>query len=216
MLNTQDDETGRGMDDRQLRDELVTLFFAGFETTARSLTWGWYLLDQHPEALEGIASEAASVLSGRHPTHADQENLTFTRQVIDETLRLYPPTALLARQPLEEDEIGGYRIPANAMITLVPWIVHRHTDFWSEPEKFDPGRFATEASAERPKYAYIPFASGPRVCLGNSFALMEMVYAFAMAAERFRFERVGEGPIKAEFVGTSRPVQPLMMRISHR
>ena len=216
MLKAQDEETGRGMDERQLRDEVVTLFFAGFETTARSLTWGWYLLDRHPEALEKIAAEADAALSGRRPTHADLEKLTYTRQVVDEILRLYPPTALLARQTVEEDEIGGYSIPANAMITLVPWIVHRHTDFWSEPEKFDPGRFTAEASAERPKYAYIPFASGPRVCLGNSFALMEMVYAFAMAAERFRFERVGDGPIKAEFTGTSRPTQPLMMHVTSR
>ena len=216
MLKAQDEETGRGMDDRQLRDEVVTLFFAGFETTARSLTWGWYLLDQHPEVLEQIAVEADAVLSGRHPTHTDLEQLTFTRQVVDETLRLYPPTALLARQTIEEDEIGGYSIPANGMITLVPWIVHRHTDFWTEPEKFDPQRFTPEASAERPKFAYIPFAAGPRVCIGNSFALMEMVYAFAMAAQRFRFERDGDRPIGAEFSGTTRPTRPLMMRISPR
>lgn len=216
MLKAQDEETGRGMDDRQLRDEVVTLFFAGFETTARSLTWGWYLLDQHPEVLEQIAVEADAVLSGHHLTHTDLEQLTFTRQVVDETLRLYPPTALLARQTIEEDEIGGYSIPANGMITLVPWIVHRHTDFWTEPEKFDPQRFTPEASAELPKFAYIPFAAGPRVCIGNSFALMEMVYAFSMAAQRFRFERDGDEPIGAEFSGTTRPTRPLMMRISPR
>lgn len=216
MLKVQDDETGRSMNDRQLRDELITLFFAGFETTARTLTWGWYLLDQYPSALEGIAAEAGTVLSGRLPAHDDLNQLTYTRQVIDETLRLYPPTALLARQTVDADEIGGYLLPANAMITLVPWIVHRHTDFWSEPEKFNPKRFTPEASAERPKYAYIPFAAGPRVCLGNSFALMEMIYTFAMAAERFRFERVGKEPIHAEFFGTSRPTQPLMMRIRPR
>jgi cytochrome P450 len=216
MLKAQDEETGRGMDDRQLRDELVTLFFAGFETTARSLTWGWYLLDRHPEVLERIAAEADTVLAGRHPTHADLGKLTYTRQVVDETLRLYPPTAMLARQTIDEDEIGGYPIPVRGMITLVPWIVHRHTDFWPEPEKFDPERFTAEASAKRPKYAYIPFAAGPRVCLGNSFALMEMVYAFAMAAERFRFERINDEPIKAEFSGATRPARPLMMRVTPR
>ncbi len=212
LLKAQDPESGHVMTDKMIRDEAVILFFAGFETTARSLTWGWYLLSQHPEALERMTAESDAVLSGRTPAGEDLEKLTFTRMLIDETLRLYPPTAVLARQNLEQDEIGGFPIPAGSMISLCPYVVHRYPAFWPDAERFDPQRFTPEASAARPKYAYIPFASGPRICLGNSFALMEMVYAFSMAAGRFRLERTGNEPIQATFAGTTRPAMPLIMK----
>jgi cytochrome P450 len=225
MLKVQDPETGQGMSDQQLRDEFITLFFAGFETTARTLTWGWYLLSKHPEILEKLRTEAEQVLGDGRPTgSADPstgsgrslERLTYTRMVIDETLRLYPPTAMLARQNLEADEIGGYTIPAMSLITLAPYVVHRSPEYWPDPERFDPERFSAENSAGRPKFAYIPFAAGPRVCIGNSFSLMEMVYTFAMAAKRFNLKQVTDEEIPAEFTGTTHPTKTLYMWVSQR
>jgi cytochrome P450 len=217
MLKVQDPETGQGMSDKQLRDEVITLFFAGFETTARTLTWGWYLLGQHPEVVEKLRAEAGHILTdGRPASSADMERLTYARMVVDESLRLYPPTAMLARQNIEADVIGGYTIPAMSLVALSPYVVHRYPAYWPEPERFDPERFSAENSAARPKSAYIPFAAGPRVCIGNSFALMEMVYTFAMAAARFDLKQVGDEEIPADFSGTTRPTESLYMQVSRR
>jgi cytochrome P450 len=216
LLQAQDEETGRRMDDKQLRDEVITLFFAGFETTARSLTWGWYLLTRHPRELAELEAEAGSVLTDGVPTDSDLSELAYTRMVVDETLRMYPPTALLARQNVEADEIGGYYIPPKAMIILVPYAVHRYPGIWEDPERFDPLRFTPEAVRERPKNAYIPFAAGPRVCLGNNFALQEMVLAFSMATARYHVEAVSDGEIPFEFAGTIRPTQPLRVTVKKR
>src|SRR5258706_2828229 len=217
MLKIQDSESGQGMSDQQLRDEVITLFFAGFETTARTLTWGWYLLNRHPEVMAKLAEEADRVLpNGRPVSSADLERLTYTRMVVDETLRLYPPTSLLARQNIEADVIGGYPIPPMSLISLSPYVVHRYPDYWPDPGRFDPERFTPEAAAARPKFAYIPFAAGPRVCIGNSFSLMEMVYAFAMVARRFNLKQVTDEIIPAEFAGTTHPTKPLYMQVSRR
>jgi cytochrome P450 len=218
MLKVVDSETGQGMSDQQLRDEVITLFFAGFETTARTLTWGWYLLGKHPEILEKLRAEADSVLGNgdRLPVKSDLERLTYARMVVDETLRIYPPTAVVARQNIEADEIGGYKIPAMSLVTLSPYVVHRYPEYWANPEHFDPERFSPENSAGRPKWAYIPFAAGPRVCIGNSFALMEMVYAFAMASQRFTVKHVTDEEIIATSKGTIRPMKPLYMQVSLR
>ena len=212
LLKAQDPESGHVMTDRMLRDEAVILFFAGFETTARSLTWAWYLLSRHADVMDLLTAESDELLGGRLPVSADLEKLTYTRMVIDETLRLYPPTAMLSRQNLEADEIGGYTLPAGSMLSLCPHVVHRYPDYWPDAERFDPQRFTPQAVAGRPKTAYIPFSAGPRICLGNNFALMEMVYAFAMAAGRFHMQRVGEEEIRATFVGTTRPAVPLVMK----
>ncbi|HTX89734.1 MAG TPA: cytochrome P450 [Anaerolineales bacterium] len=217
MLKVQDAETGQGMSDRQLRDEVITLFFAGFETTARTLTWAWYLLSKHPEVVEKIRSESDQVLKdGRPASSADLERLTYARMVVDETLRLYPPTAVLARQNIEADEIGGYTIPARSLITLSPYAVHRSPQSWPDPERFDPERFSAKNSAGRPKSAYIPFAAGPRVCLGNSFALMEMVYAVSMAAQRFDVRPLVDEEIRGVLGGTIRPEKPVDLLVSPR
>jgi cytochrome P450 len=210
LLKAQDGETGYKLSERQLRDEVATLFFAGFETTARSLTWGWYLLGQHPQIAARLAEEAQRELGGEGLP--DLSKLKYSRMVVDETLRLYPPTALLARQSVAADTIRGFTIPANAMIILVPYVVHRYPGIWEAPETFDPERFNEQAAA-RPKPAYIPFASGPRVCLGNSFALLEMVLTFSMAAARYRLTPTETGEIGAQFAGTIRPNRPLWMKI---
>lgn len=216
LLRAQDEETGERMDQQQLRDEVMTLYFAGFETTARSLTWAWYLLGRHPEVARKLEAEADAVLAGRAPTWEDLYRLTYTRQVVDEVLRLYPPTAMLARQNLADDVIGGYTVPAGSMIILVPYLVHRYPGVWENPEHFDPERFRPEAAEARPKAAYIPFASGPRVCLGNSFALLEMVLALAMTSARFRLDPITQAPITFSVAGTIRPDTPLRMRVVRR
>lgn len=211
------DENGQPMSDKQLRDEFITLFFAGFETTARTLTWGWYMLSKHPEVMHKLQDEADRVLvDGRPGSSADLDRLTYTRMVIDETLRLYPPTAMLARQNVEADEIGGYKIPAMSLITLSPYAVHRSSKYWPDPERFDPERFSAENAAGRPKAAYIPFAAGPRVCIGNSFSLLEMVYTFAMAVKRFDLKQVADEEIPAGYAGAIHPTKDLYMRVSLR
>ncbi len=212
LLKAQDPESGHQMTDKMLRDEAVILFFAGFETTARSLTWAWYLLSQHPDVMAQLTSESDSILGGRSPQSEDLDQLIYTRQVVDETLRLYPPTAVLARQNVGVDEIGGFTIPPKSLISLVVHVVHRYPAYWPDAERFDPRRFTPEASSERPKLAYIPFSTGPRICLGNNFALMEMVYTLAMAAARFHMQRVDQEEIKPNFVGTTRPERPLVMK----
>ena len=216
LLRARDEDTGQQMDEAQLRDEIVTLFFAGFETTARSLTWAWSLIARHPDVMARLQVEADQVLGGRLPTIPDLYELHYTRQVVDETLRLYPPTALLARQNSAGDEIGGYFIPAGSMIILVPYMVHRYPGIWTDPETFDPERFTPAAVDARPKSAYIPFASGPRVCLGNNFAMLEMVYALAMAAARYTVTAADNAPIPHEFGGTIRPARPLVVKVASR
>jgi cytochrome P450 len=210
LLKAQDNETGYQLSDQQLRDEVATLFFAGFETTARSLTWGWYLLSKNPQAAARLSAEAHSELG--NVAVIDIAKLKYSRMVVDETLRIYPPTALLARQNVEEDQIGDYTIPAGSMLVLVPYFVHRYPGIWDNPEVFDPERFGEQAAAH-PKSAYIPFASGPRVCLGNSFALMEMVLTFSMTAARFNLTPTQPGEINAEFAGTTRPDRALWMKV---
>lgn len=213
LLKAQDEDSGYQMSEQQLRDEVITLFFAGFETTARSLTWGWYLLGSHPQVYARLQDEARQVLGKRLPTVEDLYRLEYTRMVIDETLRLYPPTAMLARQNLEEDQIGGYSVPPGSLVILLPFAVHRYPGIWPEPERYDPERFSAETASQRPKSAYIPFASGPRVCLGNNFALMEMALAFSMISGRVYLRRVDQQPIAHEFVGTTRPTRPLEMLV---
>jgi len=220
LLRARDEETGAMLTDEELRDEAVTLFFAGFETTARSLTWAWYQITRHPEVQARLDAEALRVLGEgaalHSPTMEDLHALTYTHQVIDETLRIYPPTSLLARQALFDDTIGGYEVKSGAMIILVPHIVHRHPEIWPDPERFDPDRFLPENEAARPKSAYIPFASGPRVCIGNSFAMLEMLLAVAMASARYRIEAESDEEVPYEFGGTIRPVRPIRVRLHNR
>ena len=209
LLKAQDNETGYKLSDQQLRDEIATLFFAGFETTARSLSWGWYLLGRHPQSFSQLAEEARREIGDSLP---DISKLKYSRMVVDETLRLYPPTALLARQNVAEDTIGGYTIPAGSMVILVPYVVHRYPGIWDQPDDFDPERFSVQ-SAPRPKQAFIPFASGPRICLGNSFALLEMVLTFSMAAAKYRLTPIDSGEITPHFSGAIRPNRPLWMKV---
>jgi cytochrome P450 len=163
LMMARDEETGEGMSNEQLRYELVTLFIAGHETTALLLTWAFYLLAQHPDVLTRLQAEAVQVLNGRTPTAADLANLKYTRMVLDETMRLYPPVWITNRKAIEADEIEGYAIPAGAEVSISPYATHHDPALWPEPFQFDPERFTPERSAGRHRYAYFPFGGGPRL-----------------------------------------------------
>jgi cytochrome P450 len=205
LMLAQDEETGQGMSNEQLRYELVTLFVAGHETTALLLSWAFYLLAQHPEERARLQAEAEQVLGGRMPTLADLPNLKYTRLVMDETMRLYPPAWLTNRRAIAADEIEGYAIPAGAELTISPYATHHDPALWPDPFKFDPERFTAERSAGRHRYAYIPFGAGPRICIGNNFAIMEAQLILAAAAQRYSLELVPSKPVETEALITLRP-----------
>ena len=186
LMAARDEGASQGMGDRQLRDEVITIFIAGHETTARLLTWVFYLLDRHPEVEARLRGELTVALGGRTPTMADLPNLACTRRVVDETLRLYPPVWITNRQALAEDGVMGYRIPAGALVSISPYAAHRHPAFWTDPERFDPERFSPEQAAGRHRFAYLPFGGGPRQCIGNTFALTEAVLVLATVAQRYQ------------------------------
>jgi cytochrome P450 len=187
LLATRDEENGEGLSDRELRDQLFTFISAGHETTAVALTWTFYLLSQHPEADRRLRAEVADVLDGRIPTAEDLPRLEYTRRVIEESLRLYPPVFALVRDVLEDDEIGGFHIPARTMVSLSPYATHHHPEFWPDPEAFDPERFTPERSDGRPRFAWFPFLGGPHQCIGQEFAMMEAILVVAMLVQSFEF-----------------------------
>ncbi len=216
LLEAVDEDSGERMTDRQLRDEVMTIYLAGHETTANALSWAQYLIAQHPEVESKLHAEADAVLQGRAPTVEDLPALAYTRMVIDEVLRLYPSVWGIARTPIEPDEIGGYRIPAGVSVGLTAYITHRHPAFWDRPEAFDPERFSAERSAGRHPFAYFPFGGGPRLCIGNNFALMEATLILAMIAGRYRLELVPDRIVVPQPVVTLRPRDGIWMRVRPR
>lgn len=188
MLLRAQDEDGSRMSDRQLRDELMTLFLAGQETTALALSWTWHLLMKHPEAEARLHAELDEVLSGgRLPTMADLPRLSYAEMVIKESMRLYPPAWGVGREAVRDCEVGGYRIKKGEQVFMMSWVVHRDARFYDAPEEFRPERWDGEEARGLPKFAYFPFGGGPRVCIGNAFAMMEAVLCLATIARRFRF-----------------------------
>ncbi len=216
LLAARDAETGEAMTDRQLRDEVLTILLAGHETTAVALSWTWFLLSQHPEAEATLHAELARVLGGRAPTAADVPRLPYTRQVIEEAMRLYPPVWATGRQALGDDEVRGYRLPAGSPVVLSPWVTHRHPDFWERPDAFEPERFAPGRAAGRPHLAYFPFGGGQRQCIGNGFALLEAQLIVATLAQRYRLRPVPGHPIEPEPTVTLRPRHGLPMTLHER
>ncbi|GCE12866.1 cytochrome P450 [Tengunoibacter tsumagoiensis] len=192
FLLARDEETGEFMNDQQLRDEVMTMVFAGHETTANALTWAWYLLAEHPQVEQRLQQELSQVLGGRVPTVADLPLLPYTRMILDETLRLYPPAPGVIRHVLDDDEIAGYHIPKGSEIAMYQYVTHRHPDLWEQPDQFDPERFLPERSAGRPRFAYFPFGGGPRMCIGNSFALTEAQLILATVAQTYEVRVVPE------------------------
>lgn len=216
LLAARDEQTREGMSQQQVRDEVLTLLLAGHETTAATLCWIWYLLSQYPEVERRLHTELETVLSGRVPTVADLDALPYTRMIIQEALRLYPPAFGLTRHAKTDDEIGGYAIPSNSMIFVSQYCTHRHPAFWQDPEVFDPERFSQQQSASRPRFAYFPFGGGPRLCMGNTFAMMEAQLVLATVAQRFALRVVPGHPVEPFLKGTLRPRYGLPMTLHPR
>ncbi|HEY4989973.1 MAG TPA: cytochrome P450, partial [Opitutaceae bacterium] len=186
MLLSFRDEAGRPMATDLVRDEVASIFLAGHETTAITLSWAFYLLDRHPAVESLVHDEVDRVFAGRAPEYADLEKLTYCRAVIDETLRLFPPVHVFSRQALADDVVCGQRVPRGSFITVASWVLHRHKLFWQQPEEFRPERFLPENADKVDRFAYIPFGTGPRVCLGKHLGLLEATLLFAMTARGFR------------------------------
>ena len=213
LMNARDPDSGESMDDAQLRDEIITLLIAGHETVASALTWTWCLLAQNPDSGARLRSELEHQLGGRMPCADDLPNLPYTQMVFEEALRLYPPAWIITRKALNEDEIDGEKIKPGALIVISPYTIHRHPDFWDFPERFQPERFAAERPAERPRFAYIPFGGGPRLCIGDSFARVEAQLVLAAAAQRYQLHLEPGASVEAEPMVTLRPKNGLKMKI---
>lgn len=216
MLLAAQDDDGSSMTDKQLRDELMTIFLAGHETTAMNLSWTWYLLSQHPEVVANLKAEVDTVLGDRPPTMADLANLPYTEMVIKESLRLYPPAPAVGREPIEDVQVGGYTIPKGAIINISVFAMHRNPAFFPDPETFDPQRFSPEREKDISRYAYLPFGAGPRVCIGNSFALMEARLILATMMQQVDIELVAGQSIVPKQLVTVRPQFGIEMHITRR
>jgi cytochrome P450 len=213
LLEAVDEETNEGMTPRQVRDEVLTLLLAGHETTANALAWTWYLLSQNPEAENKLHDEIAGVLGERAPNGLDLPRLPYTRMVIEESMRLYPPAWAISRNTIGDDEIGGYRVPRKTSIIISSFVTHRHPAFWEAPERFDPERFSPERSAGRPNFAYLPFGGGPRICIGNGFAMTEAQLVVATVAQRYRLRLVPGHPVELHPLITLRPRHGMRMTL---
>ena len=215
MLRAQDVD-GSQMTDKQLRDEVMTLLLAGHETTALTLSWAWYLLAKHPEAQAKLHEEGDKMLSGRLPSAPDLGQLTYTNNVVRETMRLYPPAYVMTRRAAETVEIGGYVLPAESNVILSPWVTHRDPRFFPNPEAFEPERWSAGKEQTIPKFAYFPFGGGPRVCIGNAFALMEAAVLLASVAQRFHISLVPGSTVAPLASITLRPRNGVHVRLRQR
>ena len=195
LLSARDEETGEGMTDRQLRDEMMTILLAGHETTANALTWTFYLLSQHCDAAARLNAEVDSVLSGRPPAVADLPHLPYTRMVLQEAMRLYPPAWSIARRAIEDDQLAGLHVPAGSVIHISLYALHRHPRLWDDPNAFRPERFSDAEAEGRHKFAYLPFSTGPRKCIGDQFALMEGQLILATTAQRYHLTLLPGHPV---------------------
>jgi cytochrome P450 len=211
-----DEDTGQSMSDSQLRDELMTFLLAGHETTSLALAWTWYLLSEHPHVEARLETELYTTLSGRAAAYNDLGSLAYTRMVIEEALRLYPPAWGLSRQAIGPDQIGGYDLPGGWLVFIIPFVMHRLPAYWDEPEKFSPERFTPARSAARAKFVYLPFGAGPRQCIGNQFAMVEAQLVLGTLASRYRLRRVTRHPVEPWPLITLRPRWGIQMTIEHR
>jgi cytochrome P450 len=216
LLAARDDESGTGMTDQQLKDEVVTLMFAGHDTTAAAISWAWHLLARHQDVQESLYDEVSSRLAGRTPTAEDLPRLPLATAIFEETLRLYPPAPGLCRQALAPDEIQGYPIPAKAWVMPSQWVTHRHPAYWEEPDRFRPERFLPGRAADRPKLAYFPFGAGPRGCIGNTFAMIEGALVLAAMVQRFRVRPADEREVEIDPTFVLRPKGPVNLIVRKR
>lgn len=213
LMEATDAETGERMSDQQLRDEAMTMFLAGHETTANALAWTFYLLSRHPDVQRKVRFELADVLRGRTPSMDELPKLELLTRVIQESMRLYPPAWSVGRRSVEADEIDGFRLRAGALVIMSPYVTHRHPAYWHNPEGFDPDRFLPHEEKRRPKYAYFPFAGGPRQCIGNGFAMMEAQLILATVLQRFNPALQPGHPVVAQPLITLRPKYGLPMTL---
>lgn len=204
-------EDGAGMTDRQVRDEALTLFLAGHETTANALAWAWWLLSEHPEAEAALHAELDDALGGRTPTALDLPRLPYTEAVFSEAIRLRPPAWAIGRRAVRDHHAGDVAIRVGSIVVVSPWLLHRDPRWWPEPDSFRPERWLPGATAERPRFAYVPFGAGPRVCIGEPFARMEGVLLLATIAQRWRLRLVPDHPVELQAMLTLRPRHGLAM-----
>lgn len=220
LLAAEDDDSGGGtasrLNDREVRDQMATFFLAGHETTATALAWTWYLLAQAPAVEARLVEELDAVLGGRAATYADYERLVYTRMVIEETMRLYPPAHTTARQAMAEDRFGDLVIAPGTIVVVSPWLMHRHKLYWQNPDAFDPENFAPGRSAQRQRYTYLPFGAGPRICIGQGFAMIEAVLILATLAQRLRVRLQPGAEVMPVARITLRPSPDLPMIVASR
>jgi len=216
LLDAADADTGEPLPDVVIRDELLTLFVAGHETTALTMTWFFTLIDEEPAVVAQMRAEAQRVLGDRLPGFDDLPALKYTRQVIDETLRLRGPVAIVARNVVKEDNLLGCRVHPGDMILPFFYGAHRHPDFWENPNRFDPDRFSEENSVGRDRWCYLPFSAGQRVCIGNSFSLFESQLILAVLVQRCEFSMVPGQSIEPEVIATVRPSAPVKVQLAWR
>jgi cytochrome P450 len=215
MLLAARDENNQPMSEAQLRDEVMTLFIAGHETTANALAWTLYLVSQHPDVETKLMSEIAT-LGDKPPTMRDLPQMPYSEQVLKEVMRLYPPAGGATREPIRDMELGGYHMPKGSSIAISTYTMHRNPKYFAEPLKFDPERFSPENEAAIPKYAYLPFGGGPRVCIGNAFAMLEARLVALTILQRFKLSLAPNQQVRAEQLFTIRPKGGLKMRVSHK
>jgi len=216
MMSRDDEDDGGSMTDQQLRDEAMTLFVAGHETTANALSWSWYLLSQHPDVEAKLHDELESVLAGELPKPADFARLKYTEMILAESMRLYPPAWTLGRRALSDYRMGEFIVPADSIVLMSQWVTHHDARFYPEPFKFDPERWTTERRESRPKFSYFPFGGGPRVCIGEQFAWMEGVLLIATIGQRWKMRLEPGQQIKPKPMITLRPSGGMRMELTRR
>jgi cytochrome P450 len=216
LIEARDKETGSPMSEKELIDEVMTLIVAGHETTASGLNWTWYLLSQNPEAEAKLHAEIDATEEKSAPSLTDVEQLSYTRNVVDEALRMYPPGWLLSRRTIAADTLSGYDVPPGTDVLLCLYLLHRHPRYWKEPEAFRPERFDAAHESERPRFAYMPFAAGPRHCIGETLALYEMYMHLYKVARRYRLRYASDRPLELEAQINLRTKHPLLMKLERR
>jgi len=216
LLARDDEEDGGRMSDAQVRDEALTIFLAGHETTANALAWTWHLLARQPEVEARLHQEIDHALAGRPATAADVARLPYARMVLAESMRLYPPAWAIGRRAIEDVEIGGYTIPRGTVVLFSQYLLHRDARFFPDPDRFDPDRWLPERQKSRPKFAYFPFGGGTRVCIGEAFAWMEGILVLTTLAERWRMESLETAPVPLQPALTLRPAHGIRMRARAR
>ncbi len=216
LIAARDEQTGIGMTGQEVRDHVITIFMAGHETTAMAMTWVWYLLSQHSAIEEKLHAELDAVLGGRLPGAQDLAGLPYTRMVIEESMRLYPPVHTIAREALADDALAGLRIPAGSAVLISPWVLHRHRRLWREPGRFDPERFSPHEALARARFAYLPFGGGRRICIGAAFAMAEATLLLATIAQRLRLRLLPGHPVEPQGLITLRPRHGMKMLLERR